>query len=193
MAFSRYDFYKERYDFEIELGEKLKSAINTPITLTILLGSAVIYFYENHGWVFVAVVDYLFVALFSLALLSLVGSLVFLLILFLDKDRAKIARSERFVQWEEVLGQNIVVDNDTLPPEALRSLVNAEFEEGLISRYVQVADFNRSQNDAQQLYLNRVKFLIVCTIGALVACTVIHFISVERSETVHKVRLVSIE
>ena len=159
--------FKERYEFELNLRNTLNQSIAAPMTITTLLGGAVIFFVHHYSfrWDKLSI---LFCLLLSILILLLTGSVYAIFRATTGYNYATISASAELKSWRDKLVTKHGGD-------AVQ--VNAEFENWLESQYIDTTTTNESNNLSKAKYIRFANRCLACATGIAIFATIPYFVN----------------
>jgi hypothetical protein len=146
----RLEFYKDRYQSELDHREKIEGRIRTPLPMLVIVAGISGFLIKN------TVLEKLFCFHWSLYLLILIGSATFIVSLYYflraiyGYHYQLIPTSERLENYYN----EIFSEYQKVSPGDARKWTNEEFEKYLMASYIEYGTQNTKNNDAKSLNLN---------------------------------------
>jgi hypothetical protein len=167
-------FYQHLYETELQSREHLQSAISTPLSVLVLVGTALVLlaqkFRSDHP-----VLEVVFWLAFAGALIVFLRTVYMLVCSFHGYVYHRIPFPSQLLAYHERLRQHYGALGKP-------GLAEEEFELYLRQRYIEAGSRNAVHNANRVNYLHQANRALILCLFALVACTVPYVIAVRLSD-----------
>lgn len=160
-------FFKDAYDFELSLREKLIGAVSTPLTVITLLGGVLVFLVQHYtpSWDAIALLFGVGLCAFATS----VGIAVYSILRTTSGYRYEcVAAGDELKKWYDSLLH--YYKNDEV-------LADAAFDSGVIKRYVQATSVNAKNNQSKVAHLAVANRAIACAVAFAIITAVPYFVS----------------
>ncbi|HEX7517391.1 MAG TPA: hypothetical protein VF345_08910 [Chthoniobacterales bacterium] len=170
------EFYKESYSSELDLKEKLNTAISPPLTVITVLGGVLAFFAHNYTFEQNCVSIWF---LISATLFALTLGFAIYCILQATTGYAyqRISAGPELREWH-----NTLLKHYEGRPNA-QTLADAEFTRGLTDRYLEATKVNAKNNLSKSAHLMLANRALACAAALAMLASVPYFIHFYQART----------
>jgi hypothetical protein len=166
-------FYQQQYETEWQLRDHLQTALSTPLSILVLVGTALVLLaqkFSAHN----PLVQTVFWASFAIAATCFLATVYLVVRSFHGYVYQRIPFPSQLLGYHEALKRHHEAHGTP-------GLADEEFDLYLRWRYVEAGDRNAAHNANRVNYLHQANRALITCLCALVACTVPYVISLRHS------------
>ena len=188
------ELFKDMYYFELDRKEKLNSKVNLPITITILICGAIVYFSKSINMFGIDLISILFWFFYAGLLISTIITVYYICKSFYDYPYEYIPTASDFENDINNL-QEYYEDPyfDDIEKDKKQELLQNDINKLIADNYKKCIDKNIISNDLKTEYLLRSSAGIIVTIIALILCSIPFFLKLNEYSDIHLVEIENIK